>query len=93
MNCSFCGPQVKFKKGKGACPICHKDAYKVYDYAINSKLNNALVSKGVIKKMEDSGVSMYTWAKEHAADLYADMKEKQVVINKLFAEGRKAVAG
>ena len=94
MDCSFCGPGVKIKKGRGSCPICHETVYKIYDYAINGKLNKAMNSKGIVEKHNGTASKpMFAWAKGQVPELYADMKSLEEEAYKMFYEGEDALAG
>ena len=92
MKCIFCGPQVMIEKGQGSCPSCNSTVYKVHECSVNRKLAAAYDSKGVEAKIEETGVSLLAWAKEHAVELYSERSAAEMAFQKEFVEGNKAVA-
>lgn len=93
MNCISCGPGVTIEKGQGSCPICHKTVYSISYRKANLLLNKVGDSKGIEEKQEQTGKTIYAWAREHAAGLYAGMKELREAMDRLFVEGNKAISG
>lgn len=94
MDCPICKPKkrVKIEDGQGSCSSCEFTVYEVHEYSVNRKLAAAYNAKGVEGKIETTGVNLYLWARENAAELYSEMVAAETAWHKMFIEGKKAVA-